>query len=88
MRTLIIVSHVAEAGGMIGFLMDFEGMSFDDAVEKAANLASIDIGKMCQSKTISFLKNGKQFYILRNQKSLNMRFFKRKHLLNFKRKSN
>lgn len=47
------------SGGMIGFLMDFEGMSFDDAVEKAANLASIDISKMCQSKTISFLKKWK-----------------------------
>lgn len=46
-------------GGMIGFLMDFEGMDFDGAVEKAANLASIDLSKMCQSKTISFLKKWK-----------------------------
>ena len=45
-----------KSGGIIGYLMDYEGLSFDDAVKKAAGLANIDMSKMCQSKTISFLK--------------------------------
>lgn len=45
-----------KSGGMIGYLMDFEGMSFNDAVKKAALLASIDISNMCQSQTMNFLK--------------------------------
>lgn len=45
-----------KAGGMIGYLIDFEGMSFEDAVEKAARLANVDLSKMCQSKTMTFLK--------------------------------
>lgn len=45
-----------KSGGIIGFLMDYEGMGFEDAVEKAATLANLDLSKMCQSKTISFLR--------------------------------
>lgn len=45
-----------KSGGIIGFLMDYEKMSFEDAVEKAAKLAQLDLSKMCQSKTISFLR--------------------------------
>ena len=45
-----------KSGGMIGFLMDFEGMDFDSAVEKAAVLAKVDMTKMCHSTTISMLK--------------------------------
>lgn len=44
------------SGGIIGYLMDFEKMGFEDAVEKAAKLANLDLGKMCHSKTITFLK--------------------------------
>lgn len=44
------------SGGIIGYLIDYERMPFDDAVNKAANLAKIDLSKMCQSETISFLK--------------------------------
>lgn len=43
-------------GGIINYLMDFEGMRFDEAVEKAARLASIDLSKMCRSDTVIFLK--------------------------------
>lgn len=50
------------AGGMIGFLMDFEGMEFDEAVEKAAGLANVDMSKMCQSKTLNLLKRWKTFW--------------------------
>lgn len=49
------------SGGMIGYLMDFEGMEFEDAVEKAAGLANIDISKMCQSKTMILLKKWRMF---------------------------
>jgi len=48
-----------KSGGMIGYLMDFEGMEFEAAVEKAAKLSNIDLGKMCQSKTMTFLKRWK-----------------------------
>ena len=45
-----------KSGGAIGFLMDFVGLSFEDAVQQAAKLANMDMSKMCQSKTIAFLK--------------------------------
>lgn len=45
-----------KSGGMIGYLIDFEGMTFEDAVAKAASLANIDLSKMCQSKTMTFLR--------------------------------
>lgn len=48
-------------GQMIGYLMKFEKLSFDEAVEKASKLAEIDISKMCQSKTMNFLKKWKLF---------------------------
>lgn len=50
------------AGGMIGYLIDFEGMEFEDAVEKAAGLANVDMSKMCQSKTLNLLKRWKIFW--------------------------
>lgn len=54
-----------KAGGMIGYLIDFEGMSFEDAVEKAASLANVDLSKMCQSKTMTFLK---RYRMMQSQK--------------------
>lgn len=56
------------SGGMIGYLMDFEGMDFDDAVTKAAALADIDLSKMCQSKTIRFLKRYRSLKLSQNSK--------------------
>lgn len=53
------------SGGMIGYLMDFEGMPFEDAVEKAANLANVDLSKMCRSQTMTFLK---KYKLMQNQK--------------------
>jgi len=50
-----------KSGGMIGYLMDFEGMEFEDAVAKAAALADVDLGKMCQSKTMTLLKRLRVF---------------------------
>lgn len=47
------------SGGMIGYLIDFEGLSFEDAVDKAARLASVDLTKMCKSETMAFLKRYK-----------------------------
>ena len=54
------------SGGMIGYLMDFEGMTFEDAVEKAAKLANLDLSTMCHSKTISFLKRWRNFILSQN----------------------
>lgn len=50
-----------KSGGIIGYLMDYEGLPFEDAVEKAANLANVDMSKMCHSQTISFLKKIRLF---------------------------
>lgn len=47
------------SGGMIGYLIDFEGLSFEDAVDKAARLANVDLTKMCKSETMTFLKRYK-----------------------------
>lgn len=45
-----------KSGGIIGYLMDYEGMCFESAVEKAAKLANMDLSKMCKSNTVSWLK--------------------------------
>ena len=45
-----------KSGGIIGYLMDYEGLGFEDAVKKAAELANMDMSKMCKSQTVSFLK--------------------------------
>lgn len=34
------------------YLMQYEGMSFDEAVKKASKLSGVDIGGMCQSQTV------------------------------------
>lgn len=43
-------------GGIIRYLMDYESLSFDEAVEKASVLANIDLTKMCHSETIAYLR--------------------------------
>jgi len=48
------------SGGIIGYLIEYEHLKFDDAVEKAAKLAHMDLSKMCKSNTISFLKKTKK----------------------------
>ena len=54
------------SGRMIGYLMNFEKMQFDAAVEKAAKLANMDLSKMCHSKTITFLKKVKTIFQKQN----------------------
>lgn len=44
------------SGGIIGYLMQYEDLPFEEAVEKAARIASIDLSKMCRSETIAFLR--------------------------------
>ena len=39
-------------GSIINYLMMYEGMSYEDAVYKAAKLASVDLNSMCQSQTV------------------------------------
>ena len=43
-------------GDIINFLRDFEGLSFKDAVEKAAKLSNVDLNALCHSDTFAFLK--------------------------------
>lgn len=42
---------------MIGYLIKFEGLDFDEAVEKAAQIGNTDMSKMCHSETVIFLKS-------------------------------
>lgn len=37
---------------IIDYLMEYEGMSFDEAVKKAAKLSGVNLGNMCQSQTV------------------------------------
>lgn len=57
-----------KSGGMIGFLMDFEGLDFESAVKKAASLAKIDLGKMCQSRTVTFLRKWREVLLSQREK--------------------
>ena len=56
------------SGGIIGYLMDYEHLRFDDAVDKAAKLGHMDLSKMCKSQTMSFLKKTKS--ILREKEKV------------------
>ena len=47
-------------GKMIGYLMKYENLEFEDAVEKAARIAHIDTSKMCHSETVNFLRRYKK----------------------------
>lgn len=44
------------SGNVISFLRDFEGLSFEDAVNKAAKLGETDLTTICRSNTINFLR--------------------------------
>ena len=44
------------SGRMIKFLMDFEGLKFDDAVKKASSISGVDMNNACRSDTMIMLK--------------------------------
>ena len=48
-------------GQMIGYLMKYEDLDFDEAVEKAARIGNTDMSKMCHSETVIFLKRYKRY---------------------------
>lgn len=48
-------------GQMIGYLMQFEGLNFDEAVEKASRIANVDTSQMCQSQTVIMLKKWRPY---------------------------
>ena len=43
-------------GSIIQYLQEYEGLSFDDAVEKTCRLANADLSTMCCSPTVKLLK--------------------------------
>ena len=55
-----------KSGGIIGYLMDYEGLKFESAVKKAAELANIDLSKMCKSNTVSWLKKIRNLTLQKN----------------------
>lgn len=60
-KNLYYCFSCGSSGGIINYLMTFENMSFEDAVEKAANLANIDVSQMCQSQTMNFLRKWRTY---------------------------
>lgn len=58
-KNLYYCFSCGRSGGIIKFLMEYENMTFRDAVKKAAKLANVDLSQMCKSETISFLKKCK-----------------------------
>lgn len=47
-------------GGIINYLIDYEGLPFREAVEKAIKLSGINASNLCKSDTIAFLRNSKR----------------------------
>jgi DNA primase len=47
-------------GGIIQYLVEYENLNFDQAIEKASKLASIDLKTMCQSQTVKLNRNIKK----------------------------
>ena len=45
-----------KSGQIISYLINYEKLSFDEAVNKAARLANVDMSLMCHSKTMTYLK--------------------------------
>lgn len=56
-KNLYYCFSCGKSGGIIKYLMDYEGLPFDKAVKKATRLANLDLDKMCKSHTVSFLRN-------------------------------
>ena len=44
------------SGGFIGYLINYEGLTFDEAVEKAAKIANVSLSDLRRSETMVFLK--------------------------------
>ena len=61
-KNLYYCFSCGRSGGIIGYLIEYEGLSFEDAVKKATKLADIDLSNMCYSKTINFLRKMKTIY--------------------------
>ena len=55
-KNLFYCFSCGRGGGIINYLVEYEGCSFDEAIEKALKISGLDCSAMCQSKTISFLK--------------------------------
>lgn len=45
-----------KSGHIISYLINYEKLKYDEAVEKAAKLANFDLSKICKSETVAFLK--------------------------------
>ena len=45
-----------KGGSIINWLVDYEGLTYENAINKASLLANVDLTKMCQSQTVKFLR--------------------------------
>jgi len=56
-KNLFYCFSCGRGGGIINYLIEYEGYDFDSAVIRASELGNIDLSKVCQSRTISFLRD-------------------------------
>ena len=47
-------------GTIIQYLVEYEGLKYSDAVQKAAQLSNVDLRSMCQSQTVQYNKSLKK----------------------------
>ena len=47
-------------GTIIQYLVEYEGLKYSDAVQKAAQLSNVDLRSMCQSQTVQYNKSLKR----------------------------
>lgn len=49
-----------KGGRIINYLYYYEGLSYDESIQKAARLGNTDLSKMCKSETMAYLKKNKR----------------------------
>lgn len=68
-KNSFICFSCGKRGKIINWLMYYENLSFGKAVEKAANLANINLSTMCKSSTVIFLRKYKSMLHEKEQAS-------------------
>lgn len=53
-------------GRIINYLHQYEGLSYNDATQKAAKLGNTDLNNMCKSETMTYLKNYRRAMVAKN----------------------
>lgn len=83
-KNLYYCFSCGKSGGIVKYLMNYEGLSFGEAVDKAAKLAKIDLSKVCKSNTVSFLKKLRA-YVFRTNTNFEHQIIQSGELLKYKK---